>query len=805
MKKLIGIIISFCALFFMVSYTQSTTEENPAQDKSYTLYVKIDSRIDIDRDHKSLITDVLNKAPDLKEIYNETPFNFKKGIPMSSKKIQAIESKGMQKREGKRIGLANILKVIVENPTQEKLQSLKKRFEEQLSVAYCHLVSNEPISPPHDIFPETPSFRNRQEYIDEDPGVNMQYAWDMGVDGSGIFVRNIEYGFNKAHEDLNDVNAFYAPGRTVHSSAVDSGYTRHGTSVIGTLYADNGTYGVTGMVYGAEEVVLHPEWAEEYVTTDNPYGWDRIRAITEAIDNTLPGNVLIYQMQSEERGPAELDPIIWDLTQAATDNGIVIVAAAGNGGLDLDSADYIEYMSRGNSGAIIVGAGSSDLNHDALPYTTHGRRVDLQGWGNDVFTAGTFNGEAEVIASDVNQTYTNFTGTSSATAIVASCVIAVQSHHFNSTGTYLSGEEIRDILRDTGIPQGNATATSLPIGPLPNMEAALNFLDPIVNCSGDVYSDFDNADAEFADGDLCTAFPSGHFNSAWNTPFPWKATEFYAAYHILLTEDYWDNYGCNEIVNEGTATSVWMLGSSNPIDTSPADNESVMAFWVKRKHYESIYNGVYTQLENLQVGDQYRLTFYDSPVSTPGGRQTPNLYYRTKVKVEDALGVQEWDGPNTYYYNFTPSAPNVWHQREVIIKVTSSSMKLTLEFPLYPDPNNIVNDGYVAIDDIKIECIGDTQRNGQAATINQATFQQIPEKAISLSPNPTTGIIQIKTPDSKEEITALYVYDIRGVLVKVQKKFNSKTIDISELSNGIYFMKVATKDNKSYTQKVIKK
>ena len=58
-------------------------------------------------------------------------------------------------------------------------------------------------------------------------------------------------------------------------------------------------------------------------------------------------------------GPAEIHPMVWLVTRLGTDAGVVIVAAAGNGEQDLDSADYDEYRGRGDSGAIIVGAGTS--------------------------------------------------------------------------------------------------------------------------------------------------------------------------------------------------------------------------------------------------------------------------------------------------------------------------------------------------------------------------------------------------------------------------------------------------------------
>ncbi|WP_298900968.1 zinc-dependent metalloprotease [uncultured Psychroserpens sp.] len=324
------------------------------------------------------------------------------------------------------------------------------------------------------------------------------------------------------------------------------------------------------------------------------------------------------------------------------------------------------------------------------------------------------------------------------------------------------------------------------------------------DCSVDIYGNFDTSDTDFADGNPCTALPFGHFNPAWNTPFPWKATEYYAAYHTLLTENFWGINGCSEIVNQGTGTNVWMLGSSNPIDTSPAGNESVIAFWVKRKHYESVYNGVFTDLNDLEIGKQYRLSFYDSPVSTPGGRQTPNLYYKTKVKVEDASGEQEWDGPNAHYYNFNSTAPNIWYEREMTFTATSESMKLTLEFPLYPDPNNIVNDGYVAIDEIKVTCLDNMAGRQPVVSIDRETIENSISDEIKLYPNPTKGWLTVDLSNIKEVIDLVTVYNLQGAKVKSEKPTSSNTIDISDLQSGMYFVKIETSTGKSNTQKIIK-
>ncbi len=351
-------------------------------------------------------------------------------------------------------------------------------------VEYCYEMNVSPIKPPTDIAPVTNDFEVSQTYLGPDPGVNMQYAWNLGLSGAGIKVRDIEYGFNSNHEELNSVNVSIAPGMTV-SSAATSAYTEHGTSVFGIIMADKGSYGVSGLAYGALEMVLFPEWQQS--------GYNRVFAVSQAIQNSQPGDVIIYEMQAYDASsyllPAEYDLTVWNLTKAASDAGIIIVEAAANGTRNLDSPTYASYMNRGNSGAILVGAGTSDLNHERINYSNYGTRVDLQGWGQNVLTSG-FTGSYYTIGGDLNQSYTNFAGTSSATPMVAGCVIVLQSYYHSLTGNYLSPLEMRNLLINTGIPQGNPVTGH--IGPLPNMQAALNAIDSMLSVQS-----FEGFSAEF--------------------------------------------------------------------------------------------------------------------------------------------------------------------------------------------------------------------------------------------------------------------------------------------------------------------
>ena len=467
MKK----ILLFSVLLFSIAFYGQTRKNqfllNPKSEQ-HDLHISFQAPFEIENK-----TALLIQFPELKEIVEEYQLEFEKTIHFSAEKWQEMERNAILNK-GEAISvlvLKNIFKIKVAIPTNERLFYLATTFEKFDNVNYASLISLTPIKPPFDIAPITPNFQPNQMYIGSNPGLNMQYAWDLGLKGSGIRVRDVEYGFNKNHEDLNEVNAFLAEGMTISSSATID-YTEHGTPVFGIIMADAGSYGITGLANEATEMVLFPEWQES--------GYNRIYAVNQSIQNSTVGDVIIFEMQENgatsseaDYVPAEYNSVVWDLTKAATDSGIVIVAAAGNGNQDLDSSLYFAYLNRGNSGAILVGAGTPDLNHNRFLGqnwgSTYGSRIDVQGWAQYIYACGY--GDVLMVGGDFNQGYTNFSGTSGATPLVASCAIVLQSYYKSLTGNYLTGPQLRSILKETGIAQGTAVAGN--IGPIPNMEAAI--------------------------------------------------------------------------------------------------------------------------------------------------------------------------------------------------------------------------------------------------------------------------------------------------------------------------------------------
>lgn len=466
---LIILIIPSC--FFSQEKDSSVFCLSPSN--SHDLYIRFENGIILAND-VDFTSQAVDKINGFEGLHRKFSIHLDQGIPISEVQFLEMEQKAFSLNNNidKISNLRSIFKVKISNPTNENLYNLGLQLMQLKGVVYCSLISATAVQPPTDIPPATASYQLQQGYIGSNPGVNMQYAWDNFQTGTGIVIRDIEYGFNANHEEFVAGASSIAVGMTVSTQA-SADYTEHGTAVFGVVYAKKGIYGVSGLAHGAAAMILYPEWQQS--------GYNRINAVSQAVANAQTGDVVIYEMQEYGQNsnfvPAEYNQVVWDLTVAANAIGAVVVAAAGNGNQNLDDLFYVPYMNRGDSGAIIVGAGTSNTLHNKLSFSTYGSRVDLQGWGQNVYTTGYFAGSSSsfLIGNDFNQSYnTSFNGTSSATPIVASCVAVLQSYYHSLTGNYLTSAQLKSILQQTGIAQSNAALGN--IGAFPNMQNAMQWI-----------------------------------------------------------------------------------------------------------------------------------------------------------------------------------------------------------------------------------------------------------------------------------------------------------------------------------------
>lgn len=327
--------------------------------------------------------------------------------------------------------------------------------------------------PPGDIPPETGLCDTSQGYrFDAPGGLAAEYGWNFpGGRGEGVFVIDVEYDWIEDHEDLDAAlgrELVYVPRAL---------YEDHGTAVLGEMIGTEDVWGITGMIPGATigMVTQYPEGMSNSVA----------RAITAAAGLQSAGDVLLIEAQTYGPTgayvPVEWNQAEYDAIVNATARGITVVEAAGNGGVNLDGPEYLGRFTRSvrDSGAIIVGAGAAPggffTDRSRLSFSCYGSRLDMQGWGELVATTG-YSDWCGGTLDDMRQRYRpDFSGTSSASPLVASTAAAVQGVLMARGDAPLTPATLRDLLARTGSPQ-QAGFFNGNIGPRPDLRAALRDL-----------------------------------------------------------------------------------------------------------------------------------------------------------------------------------------------------------------------------------------------------------------------------------------------------------------------------------------
>ncbi|MBE0663293.1 MAG: S8 family peptidase [Bacteroidales bacterium] len=319
-------------------------------------------------------------------------------------------------------------------------------------------------------------------------GLDANYAWTVpGGTGSGITICNLEYSWNYNHADITK-----AVGSQINTNVVDPfSDNNHGTAVIGMLVADNNGWGTTGICFGANLLTCGTNYGSPTAT------WNVPGAIAVAIANLSAGDIILLEQQWDYTGTGGFVPIEWWLNyspnpqtnngvysaiQTAVANGIHVVQAGGNGEVNTGMLNWY-----GNSGAIIVGAGTASSGNDLQRITTaysgswgtsYGQRFDLQGWGENVMTTGY---GTYYSAQGPNYYYrADFRGTSSAAPCVAGAIACVQGYYVaNISGTPMLPINMRNLLVSFGTPQ--VFGPSGNIGPRPDLFLAITNIPPPSN------------------------------------------------------------------------------------------------------------------------------------------------------------------------------------------------------------------------------------------------------------------------------------------------------------------------------------
>ncbi|WP_103866336.1 S8 family serine peptidase [Aquimarina sp. I32.4] len=475
MKKIISSVI--CLLLASFFYAQSSNGVKKKDGLKGQLYV-----LDEVDEYKLIIkfrsntepivengeVQFLNHSLSLKTTKNLSDLTFTPLINLTAEEKQRAKKSSQRKQTDEKgfniLDFAGLCEVNTKNQDKYYLLKLGKELEKLNAVEYCSLEPVKMPPPPGFFTYATPDLTNRQGYRKSNPGIDVDYAWSLGAMGQGVKISDIEYSWGKLdHEEF--VNQDIAYG-TSHDANISED---HGIAVMGILVGDeDNNLGIKGTAPKAVGRVYSEIQG-------------RAVAIIKATQNSQAGDVIVLEMQiggpEGKYVPADITQSVWDAVKAATDVGVIVVAAAGNGSANLDSSPYSAYRNRGDNGSIIVGAGTSNSAHNKLGFSTYGQRVNVQGWGHNVFTTGYGNVTYD---NDYKKEYTaTFSGTSSATPIVTSAVACIQSYAKEKLGKLITPREMRDLLMSTGVAQGSGGH----IGPLPNIKKAIKNLGNVGGCS----------------------------------------------------------------------------------------------------------------------------------------------------------------------------------------------------------------------------------------------------------------------------------------------------------------------------------
>jgi subtilisin family serine protease len=249
----------------------------------------------------------------------------------------------------------------------------------------------------------------------------------------------------------------------------------HGTSVLGEMLMVDNTIGGVGLIPSAQGHVVGIQRTVNGGPVEN-----QPEAILDAASFLGFGDAMLLEMQVGDNNgdlwPVEILDAEYEAIRMATALGITVIEPAGNGGMNLDGpvvrwgeTEEHSYLNKNGpefreSGAIVVGAGSSSAPHTRLDFSNYGSRVDVFSWGENILTSS-----VDAAYQDI---YDEFSGTSGASPIIVGAALSIQGMVNANRGTKLSPSALRDLIKVGGTP--STSPANDKIGVQPNLRALID-------------------------------------------------------------------------------------------------------------------------------------------------------------------------------------------------------------------------------------------------------------------------------------------------------------------------------------------
>jgi len=201
--------------------------------------------------------------------------------------------------------------------------------------------------------------------------IQVPQAWDRSA-GQGVLVAVLDTGI--AYEDYDQYreapdlkNTKFVPGYDfVNDDAHPNDDSGHGTHVAGTIaQSTNNGYGAAGVAFGA---TLMP------VKVLDDRGQGSFDALAQGLMYAADQGARVVNLSLSGRSDSQL---LADAIAYAVNKGVLVVAAAGNGG------GTVEYPAAYDG---VVAVGAIDSTQNRAPYSAHGPQVSVVAPGGDTGT-----------------------------------------------------------------------------------------------------------------------------------------------------------------------------------------------------------------------------------------------------------------------------------------------------------------------------------------------------------------------------------------------------------------------------------
>lgn len=337
-------------------------------------------------------------------------------------------------------------------------------------------------------------------------GVDARAAWKRGYFGDGVGFIDLERAWHtRGHVDLP--SSLLTPsasglgairplvGDNIAGAVVNecggtaTEYGEHGIRALGVVLATNNTRGGVGLAPAARPVGV----ASYIASSSGPYDIESEytnlpNAIFRAGMALNVGDVLLLEVQASLEWascvvlPVELVPDVRAAIGLVCALGRVVIEPAGNGKVlldDVEGFDPTDTATYVDSGAIMVAACTFDTVIGAntrLDSSNHGHRVDCFGPGAQVVTTG----YGRSPGAGVWTGYDEFSGTSSASAVIAGVAVLTQCAARARSGAPLAPGPLRTLLSSvytgTRARSSDGSALDSTVGVMPDLSKVLAWI-----------------------------------------------------------------------------------------------------------------------------------------------------------------------------------------------------------------------------------------------------------------------------------------------------------------------------------------